>query len=143
MIIPQNIVYLVKPSSFKGWVISLVTKTPYSHAVIEIGGICYDASESRGNFDVSDIDLSKRKYTAFVVEGDLSEWLSHNYGRGYDWRGVLGWIFDRKGDPDKFYCFEAVRDALMFLGISKAKLKRTTGIDILVDIALAKRRGVR
>ena len=126
----MNKVYLYKPKSFIGYLITWVTKAPYSHAAIEIDNILYDSSETRGNFGKSEIINKNRKFICYEVEGDLSVWLESMKGKKYDWSGVIGWIFN-VNDRDRFYCFEAVYDALAYLGLTEYTTDRVSSKDII------------
>lgn len=108
----MNRVLLFKPSTFSGRVICWVTNSDFSHAAVEVDGVLYDSSESRGTFGVSSIDPSVREHIAYEFTGDLSSWVHSMKGKEYDWRGVIGWIFSRN-DRKKFYCFETAWSALV------------------------------
>jgi len=122
-------IYLIEPNSFIGYLITFITGSKYSHAAIAINGILYDSSEKRGDFNVSDVHLNKRKYVCYELKGNLSEWLAMNIGREYDWVGVIGWLF-KANDKTKFYCFEAIYSALMYLNIVKETKKSLSGDDL-------------
>lgn len=107
----MNKLYLFKPASIIGRIITLVTGTKYSHSAVEFKGVMYDTSESRATFGQSDIDLSKRKYVVYDFHGDLTLWKIEMSGKKYDWKGVFGWIFGAE-DKHKFYCFESSWAAL-------------------------------
>lgn len=117
----MNKIYLYKPNSFWGRVITFVTRSPYSHTAVEINGIVYDSSETRGTFAQSDIIPQTREHDVFVFDGDLTVWLWTMKGKKYDWQGVWGYIFGIN-NKNKFYCFETSYSALMFLEIAKAPM---------------------
>lgn len=135
----QNKIYLFKPRGILGEIITLVTRCEYSHSAVEVDGVLYDASETRGEFGRSDPDIfsgswfrPRRKYVVVEFSGDMSPWLDFMAGAQYDWKGVLGWIF-RANDITKFYCFEATWAALKFAGITKTETMpdRLSGCDLL------------
>lgn len=128
----QNKLYLFYPVSIIGFIISLVTRSPFSHAAIEYNGVLYDSSESRGSFGVSDFDPSKRPHVVFRFYGNLQPWLDHMTGRKYDWKGVLLWVIKRN-HRDKFYCFEAAWAALKVAGVVEGdQPKRLSGSDLML-----------
>jgi len=133
----HNVLYLFYPNSFIGLLICLITRTPFAHTAISIDGVLWDSSESRGDFNQSDIDLTKRKHIAIPFEGDLSDWLSKMYGTKYDWLGVFGWVF-KWNTPNKYFCFEASWEALHSLGLVAPKMPLKLTAQYLL-IALAKR----
>ncbi len=108
-------IYLFYPSSLKGYFICLVTLSRFSHAAVEVRGVLYDSSESRGYFGESQIDTSTRRYEVWELEGSLIRWRVSMRGKKYDWKGVIGWIFGA-GSKNKFYCFETAWSALAVLG---------------------------
>jgi len=114
-----NKLYLFYPNSLIGFIISLVTRSPFAHAAIEYCGVLYDASETRGNFARSTIDLSQRAHLCLEFPGDLSTWVLEMTmpPKKYDWIGVLGWLFSAN-DRSKFHCFEAAWSALHAVGIA-------------------------
>lgn len=126
-----NKLYLFYPTSLIGLIICLVTRSPYAHAAIEMGGVLYDASEHRGSFGRSDIDVTKRGHIWIEFSGDLSPWLMRLTGSKYDWLGVFGWLWKRNR-PGRFYCFEAAWQALYEVGIvSGSQPARLSGSDLL------------
>lgn len=112
----MNKLYLFKPTSLLGYVICLVTGSPYSHAAIEYDGVLYDSSETRGGFARSQIDVTTRDHVAYGFEGDLSGWFDRMEYKKYDWVGALGWMF-KCDNPNRFYCFETAWAALLSAGI--------------------------
>ncbi len=130
-----NILYLFYPNSVIGWIICLITRTPYAHTAISVGGVLWDSSESRGDFNRSEIDLSKRKHVAVPFAGDLSVWLKVMQGTKYDWLGVFGWVF-KWNMPNKYFCFEASWEALKLVGIVSGVMpENLTAQHLLVSLA--------
>ena len=130
-----NKLYLFYPASLLGWLISVVTRSPFCHAAIEVDGVLWDASESRGYFGRSGIDVSKRKHVCLEFAGDLSSWLDFLQGREYDWIGVLGWLF-HANSRRRFYCFEAAWLALSQCGIAKGSMPtQLSGSDLAAIIS--------
>lgn len=124
-------VYLFYPNSLKGLIICLVTLSRFSHAAIEYNGTLYDSSETRGSFGISDIKLAERKFICKELDGDLSFWYNRMKGTKYDWKGVLGWIF-KFNDTSRYYCFEAIWEALLDVGIvTLPRPRRLSGGDLL------------
>lgn len=124
------------PRSLWGNLICFVTKSKFSHVTVEFDGIMYDASENRGNFYISSVDNSTRKYIKLVIFGDIHDWIIKNLHKEYDWVGVFGWIFGLN-DRRKFYCFEAIYDMLVYLGYTKPTtepISANTLINIILDI---------
>lgn len=90
---------------------------PYSHAELEIDGICHSASTrdkgtrskrinlADGNWDVFDLPKVNAVYAL--------QRFQNRKGRGYDWLGALRWALpfarQRQG---RDYCFEIVADML-------------------------------
>ena len=134
----KNRIYLFEwsRSRFMSWVILLATGCPYAHAAVEVGGVLYDASESRGTFDRADRSrFIGRPCLVVEVDGDLSDWLREMDGKQYDYTGVGGWLLCRFwrrgcGDTNKFYCFEAANAALKHLG-RKHCTGAVSGCDLL------------
>lgn len=114
-------IYLFKPVSLFGRIISFVTRSPYSHSAVEIDGVIYDSSEKRGSFGIANINLSDRFHIEFEVEGDLSGWLKRMEGTQYDWVGIFGWFF-KFNDYTRFYCFEATYEALVEINVTERKV---------------------
>lgn len=112
----MNKLYLFYPDSLLGKIITFITKCPYSHSAVEVDGVLYDSSESRGDFNISHINPSDREHKVYEFEGDLSEWVLFMSNSVYDWKGVIGWLFNWN-TVNKFYCFEASWMALHFAGI--------------------------
>lgn len=119
-------VYLFFPISWVGLIICLVTKSRFSHAAVEIDGVLYDSSETRAKFGKSEVDLRSRPHVVFEFEGDMTEWLASMEGKRYDWKGVMGWIFNKQ-DKNKFYCFETVWSALEHLKIVGPQPDKVSG----------------
>lgn len=95
--------------------ISLVTKSSYSHSIVEIGGVWVDASESRGNFGVADPkDYSDRECIIWEIphNKETERAMRTFMGKEYDYRGVIGWIFSKGDHKRKFYCYEATLELL-------------------------------
>ena len=89
--------------------ISIITRTPFTHAMIEIDGKYYDSSESRGDFNITSKHLMKGRLVyewKFKSESKIEEFISQNLGRKYDYKGVFFYTFGKQ-DNKKFYCFEA------------------------------------
>lgn len=127
-----NKLYLFYPATLIGWLISLVTRSPFCHAAIEVDGVLYDSSENRATFGVSTIDPSKRRHISLTFGGDLGGWLRYMQGKEYDWAGVLGWLF-RADSKRRFYCFEAAWMALRHVGVVRGGLPtQLSGSDLLV-----------
>lgn len=90
---------------------------PYSHAELEIDGMCHSASTrdegtrakrinlADGNWDVFDLPKADAVYAL--------QRFRERKGRGYDWLGALRWALpfarQRQG---RDYCFEIVADML-------------------------------
>lgn len=130
-----NKLYLFYPTSLIGFLICLVTRSPYAHAAVMVDGVLYDASENRHTFDRSDIDPRQRGHISIEFAGDLRPWLENMMGRRYDWRGVIMWLFG-KGDDDRVYCFEAAWHALHTAGVvSGHQPKRLSGSDLYALVA--------
>jgi len=125
------------PKNLLSWLIALATGCRFSHAAIEIEGVWYDASESRGSFDRADLGrLRGRLCRVAAFEGDLSEWLTAMRGRQYDYAGVAGWLvcrFVRRGcgHSQRVYCFEAVNAALAAAGRVSCATAAVSGCDLL------------
>ena len=126
-----NKIYLFYPVTIMGRIITFVTRSRFSHAAVEYNGVLYDSSETRGDFGVSSVDLSMRKYKCFEVDGDLKSWYNRMYGTKYDWKGIVGWVFGFHS-KSRFYCFEAAWDAMYDIGLVKEQHPdRVSGADIL------------
>lgn len=139
----HNTLYLFYPNSLIGWIICLITRTPYAHTAISVNGVLWDSSESRGDFNRSTIDLSKRKHVAIRFKGDLTGWLEKMQGTKYDWLGVFGWLF-RWNTPNKYFCFEASWEALNIAGlVSSAMPENLTAQHLLVELSRCAQAGDR
>lgn len=106
--------YFFKPEGWMGKIICRVTKSEYCHVAIEINGKMYDSSENRGNFaEISRSILEEREWIGYEIttQQNMEQWVDHMMGTKYDWRGVIGWVFNLN-DKTKFYCFEAGWNAL-------------------------------
>lgn len=133
----MNQLILFYPTGLIGLLICLVTRSPYAHAAILVDGVLWDASEGRGNFAQSDIDLASRRHLAVPFIGDLSGWLQAMQGKRYDYAGIAGWIFGRNR-ADKVYCFEAAWHALKAVGIAVGDQPgRLSGSDLVELVVLA------
>ena len=107
-----------------GFLISVATNCAFVHAAIRVDGVWYHASETIGRFDRMNVDLFRQRDCAvYKFGGDLGGWLRGMEGTQYDWRGVLGWVghvlglrAGTRGNPRKFYCFEAALNALAHVG---------------------------
>lgn len=65
-----------------------------------------------GYFDVLKVaDFAERECVMFEFKGDLMPWLKRMKHVGYDWKGMLGWLF-KADDKSRFYCFETALSAL-------------------------------
>ena len=124
------------PRSPMAWVILFGTGCIFSHVAIEVNGVWYDASETRGTFAEADvISLAGRPCQLAEIRGDASLWLKRMHGKHYDYRGVAGWIACRLfnagcGSNHRFYCFEAANDLLKSLGLRGVKRRAVSGCDI-------------
>lgn len=135
----KNRIYLFEWSrkSVMSWVILLATGCPYAHAAVEVDGVLYDASETRGTFDRADrARFIGRQCLVCEVDGDLSGWLQAMDGKRYDYRGVLGWLVCRWwrrgcGAKQQFYCFESANEALRFLKRKHVPEGAVSGCDLL------------
>ena len=118
------------------WIILIATGCPLSHAAIEVNGVWYDASETRGTFDKANLQqLWKRPCQICEFDGDLSDWLRQMRGKHYDYHGVIGWLLCRWknkacGDSNRFYCFEAANGALQAAGYRGASQAALSGCDL-------------
>lgn len=127
--------FTATPRSATALLIAAATNCPVSHAAVQVGGDWYHASESTGKFSKLDISKMKGRHCAvYVFDGDLSEWLKQMDGMAYDWKGIFGWGMKligfnqyAKGNPRKFYCFEAALDALRCARGEKLGDKRHSG----------------
>lgn len=130
----MNKLYLFYPDGAVGRLIKHVTGSPFSHAAIEYNGVIYDASEERGDFNVSHIKPETRKHIVIEFAGDLSGWLARMTGKKYDWPGVLGWVF-AANSKKRVYCFEAAWQALKDAGVvSGVQPRRLSGSDLLAAV---------
>lgn len=126
-----NRLYLFYPTSIIGFLICLVTRSPFAHAAVMFNGVLYDASESRGDFGVSSIDPAIRKHFYIEFSGDLRGWLERMLPMNYDYPGVFLWLLgiNRRS---KVYCFEAAWHALHDAKVvSGRQPSRLSGSDLL------------
>ena len=101
-------------------VIALVTKSGYSHGMICVKDVWYDASESRGNFNVTDRSLyDDRNCIVWDIKDHklVENFVQQSIGKKYDYKGVIGWIWNKNNDKRRFYCFEACWQALKLVGM--------------------------
>jgi hypothetical protein len=128
-------IHLLKPTTLIGYIISIATWSKYSHSIVEINGVLYDSSETRGTFDVSDLVLGDRPYLTYEFRSkiNLKRWAGKNLGKEYDWLGVFGWFFDAN-DKNKFYCFEATYAALYHAKITDIRIPTKLSADDLIDV---------
>lgn len=120
--------FTISPFSLTSLLIAAVTRCPFSHAAICIGGVWYHASESTGYFSEMDVSKFKNRHcTVFTFGGDLSRWLANMDGTEYDWEGIRGWArrligFKYSADDRKFYCFEAAISGLLTARLTDSSL---------------------
>jgi len=120
----------------KSLMISYLTKTPWSHAAVEIDGVWYDASESRGDFSQCDVKKKMKGRLAHVwrignriaVRNKIEE----NLGTRYEYKGLLGYALSSKKDK-RFYCFELAMVMALLVKEPKAipMIEQINGLDIL------------
>ncbi|WP_287602726.1 hypothetical protein [Thiothrix sp.] len=124
------------PRSAVAWLILAVTGCPLTHAAVQVDGVWYDSSETRGTFDRADLSrLAGRPCQVCEFDGNLSGWLRDMRGKRYDYRGVAGWLICRFtgrgcGDMNKFYCFESALSALSAAGHARAVSGAITGCHV-------------
>jgi len=98
-------------TSIISMLIAALTKAPYSHAAIFVDGTWYDADESRGYFSITSPSNWKGRHVTIwefeVYKPDADRFLNYWLGNMYDYRGVLGYLFRKKGNDQNLYCFEA------------------------------------
>lgn len=98
-------------------VIALVTKSPFTHAMFALDGVWYDASESRNDFNLANIELFRQR-SRLVFDIELSElqyqkvyeFIQQNLNRKYNWKGIFRFImssFNRRQKQLEMYCFQA------------------------------------
>ena len=109
--------------SLTGLAIQLATNCEYVHAAIGINGQWYEASESRKRFGRLDrLQYASRRCAVYTMPdrsgSDWNSWLQDMKGREYDWEGVFKWIFNHRGNPEKFYCHEAAKAAMAVCGVA-------------------------
>jgi len=122
--------------SFSSRLIAKTTKTPWSHAAVEIDGQWYDASETRGDFNKVDINKTMKGRLAHVWRignrKKVRKMIEENLGSEYDYKGIYKYFF-KKGVDRRFYCFEAAM--VLALAVKEPeyepKLKNVTGKDIV------------
>ena len=99
------------------WLTRIWTWSRYSHAELVIDGICLSSSLRDGGVRIARINLNNSRW--IVIDLPKSdpvkalEWFDAHEGQGYDWRGVLRFVFPFIGHHDnKWFCFEAVGEML-------------------------------
>jgi len=121
--------------------ISIITRSPYSHSAVVVGGQIYDASEVRGYvwFGKRLSDYGSRQVAIYDVgapdtaatQEEVLRWVNAQMGRKYDWLGVFGWLAGVE-DSSKVYCHEWVLEVLSKkLNIPYAPIKRLKAKAIL------------
>ncbi len=106
-----------------GFLIGAGTLCDVVHAAvyIESDARWWHASERLGKVGLVDLDKYRNRWCfSFPFAGDLSQYLSDNKGRDYDWESIYGWAIYRvsfgllcRDNPDKVICFEFAEGALV------------------------------
>ena len=94
-------------------IISTVTNSAFSHAMVRVNGKWYDSSETRGYFDEVDIVKYKDRWVVIIEFEELYdmtiEYLTLMNDKQYNWKGVFTWPWAsiKSGKFQSFYCFQA------------------------------------
>ena len=99
--------------SWVSLMIAAATRSSITHCAVEYDGVWYDASESRGDFNKTDV--SKHIYrNCYIIErvGITDNFLPQLEGKKYDFAGVGTWLLSRAlgrsvAGNENPYCFEA------------------------------------
>ena len=101
----------------------LWTWSKYSHAELEIDGVCYSSSARDGGVRSKVIDLTTGRWDIIEIEADTDfalSWFKSHEGCKYDWRNIFRFVLAPIGqDERKYVCFEAVGEMLGFAGAHK------------------------
>lgn len=99
--------------------VSWWTKGPYSHVELVIyGNACFSSSMQDGGVRFKQIDLTDGNWDVFELPGDYSaedayHWFANHLGAKYDLLGLVGFVNrSENGEKDKYFCSEAVAEAL-------------------------------
>jgi len=111
--------------------IAIKTKTPFSHAMIEIDGKYYDASESRGTFDVASPEKFKNRIAHEWTMGNriiVRKFIKQNLFKQCEYKGLIWRILSGKNP----YCFEFTLALCKLAKNTDLELpKNSNGFDII------------
>lgn len=106
----KDLVHQVSHKAITWW-----TESPWSHAELLLGDVCYSSSARDGGVRGKVIDLNSGRWDVFPLalnKGELAyayNWYIEHSEDEYDWAGaarfVLPWL---PHHVDQFFCFEAV-----------------------------------
>lgn len=108
--------YFHSSNTVFGKAIKFFSRGQYTHVSIGVNGYIYEAREGKGVIRrKADTDLKSVNYVHFfdLDEKAVEEFLKKQLGKGYDWLGVLSfvWRFIRQG-RNVWYCSELALVAL-------------------------------
>ena len=104
--------------------IALWTRGKYSHCELVVDGYMYSSSPRDGGVrrKVHAYNLNTWEYIEVDIDvKELYGFYGHTKDCKYDWLGILGFIFNNRDDPDKYFCSEWVATVLSF---SKYRLSK-------------------
>lgn len=91
--------FYVQPTSVTSLGIALGTLCLFTHCAVEVDGVWYDASESRGDFGRIDLDRNINRRCVIIRRVALpTNFLELLKGMRYDFSGVAKWL------PQRLYC---------------------------------------
>lgn len=96
--------------------VRLVTRSPYSHVELVIGGVCYSSSIQDGGVRSKHINIGSGNWDVLEIAGDeakAAQWFVDHHGQDYDWLGVFRFVLPfLKHRTGKWFCSEACAAAL-------------------------------
>jgi hypothetical protein len=100
--------------------VSWWTKGDYSHVELVLdGSVCASSSHSDGGVRYKRIELSNCNWDVFEIAGFDEQYarayINSKMGKGYDYLGLFGFVFDAVRDnKNREFCSELVMGALGF-----------------------------
>lgn len=112
-------VYFCRSKGLASWIIRTFTMSRWNHGAIEIDGVVWQATASKGVHVVDLETLAHHYHDIECVPVEVpnkqaaKDFLRAQLGKPYDWGAVLGMFFRADWhDSESWYCFELIAGAL-------------------------------